>query len=211
MTLLVLGVGMPAIGAGPAAGEPPSVVISVDTTASTVTINAGSQTKLYHMDPFGTVYLNGAESSLKQLGAGMVVSSLSLSDPTTITEIKVSETAQPAAGSQTGAQYQSSLPAPELATLMAKVGNSYWAAGPTAWLYLAADGKLVDAPHERWLGRWTLADRYTLLLIDDAMQLSGVQRPTLVKLNASYTVAGDWVRQAVPTTAMQSKVARLNP
>jgi hypothetical protein len=208
MALLVLG--MPAIGASPAAGNPPSVVISVDPNASTVTISEVGQTKVYHMDPFGTVYLNGEESSLKQLAAGMVVSSLSLSDPTTITEIKASETAQPAT-SQTGAQYQSALPAPELAALMAKVGNSYWSSSPKVWIYLAADGKVVDGYHERWLGKWMLADRYTLLLMDDAMQVSGAQRPSLFKLNASYTIAGDWVRQPVPTTEMQSKVANLSP
>jgi hypothetical protein len=47
--------------------------------------------------------------------------------------------------------------------------------------------------------------------MDDAMQVSGAQRPSLFKLNASYTIAGDWVRQPVPTTEMQSKVANLSP
>jgi hypothetical protein len=211
MTVPVLGIAKePPITVRPATGQPPSVVLSVDPDGSTVTINEASQTKLYHMDPFGTVYLNGAAASLKQLGAGMEVTSLSLSDPTTITEIKVIETAQPATA-QTGAQYQSTIPAPELAALMAKVGNSYWSSSPTVWVYLAADGNLVDGYHEHWLGKWTLSDRYTLVLMDNARQKSGSQSPTLIKFNASYTVAGNLVRQPVPTAEMQSKVARLNP
>jgi hypothetical protein len=215
LMMMVSGIGMPGIGA--LAANPPMVVVSVDPKASTVTINELGQTKVYHMDPFGTVYRNGVESSLKDLAAGMVVNSLSLSDPDTINELKVSETAQPAAPNTGGTQYGSALPVPELAALMAKVGNSYWTSSPgttsspSSWLYLAADGKVVDAYHPHWLGKWTLADRYTLLLQDDAMQLSGAQRPSLFKFNASYTVAGDWVRQPVPTAEMQSKVARMNP
>jgi hypothetical protein len=198
------------IAAQPAPGEPPKVVVSVDPAASTVTINVRGQSAVYQMDPFGTVYLNGTQASLKQLGPGMVVSSLSFSDPTTLTEIKVSEPAQPAEASS-GAQYGSMLPPQELAELMAKVGNSYWSSSPTKWIYLAADGKLIDSQHGRYIFKWTLTDRYTLLTMDNHYQMTGAEHPSLYKLNASYTVAGPWIRVAVPTAEMTSKVANLNP
>jgi hypothetical protein len=103
------------------------------------------------------------------------------------------------------------LPPQELAELMAKVGNSYWSSSPTKWVYLAADGKLVDSQHGRYIFKWMLTDRYTLLIMDDHYQMTGAERPSLYKLNASYTVAGPWIRVAVPTEEMTDKVARLNP
>jgi hypothetical protein len=202
--------GLDVIASQPGPGEPPKVVVSVDPAVSTVTINERGQTMLYHMDPFGTVYLNGTQASLKQLGPGMLVSSLTFSDPTTLTEIKVSEAAQPAEV-QSGAQYGSMLPAQELAKLMAKVGNSYWSDSPTRWIYLAADGKLIDGQHGRYIFKWTMTDRYTLLIMDNHYQMTGAEHPSLYKLNASYTVAGPWIRVAVPTAEMTDKVAKLNP
>jgi hypothetical protein len=208
--LLILTGGWNVITAKPAAASAPTEVISVDPANSTITIDANGQTTTYHLDPLGTVYKNGQKASLKDLGPGMVVSSLSLSDPTSLSELKVSETAQPASGPD-GAPLASNLPVDELKELKAKVDDSYWTNSPTSWFYLAPDGNLVDTWHESSIGKWTLSDRYTLLILDNGKQLHGKQAPTLYKFNASYTVAGPWIRQPVPTQEMKDRIAKLHP
>jgi hypothetical protein len=207
IALLFIATGMRAIGSRP--GDSTAVIVSVDIAGSTVTVAQGGQTRLYHLDPFANVYLDGSESSLKQLSAGMIVNSLSLSDPTTVSELKASEGAGAVPAGAAPAAAAAAMPAAELAALMPKLAGSYWIfPGGTSFFYLNGDGRMVDDWHGRAQGLWTFADPHTLSMKNNGKELSGVEPPKLLPLNGTYTVAGQWVRLAQPTAAMAAKVAR---
>jgi hypothetical protein len=230
--------------------DPGKVLQAVDTLNSTITITEDGEQKLYHMDPFATITLNGAQSTLKKLIAGEKVDSLSLTDPTTISDIKLSDAPAdasdaPSAPETTGAATPAVSPGPgaadvaqstpadmptpvpqegstyfgtsgstlspqELAQLSAKLVGTYWIKGEwatgNAWLYLDADGTLVDNRHRGVMGSWTLIDSQTLGIRD-----GGGGPMQQYPLNADYSTAGAWTRLAEPKPEMAAKVQAVLP
>jgi hypothetical protein len=207
VTLLVL-----AAAIGSRRADAMAVIVSADVANSTITISEAGGAKLYHLDPLATVYLDGAESSIKQLTSGMTVDSVSLSDPSTISEIKVTEGAQPPPSEQRAGfkTTESPMSPDELAALTTKLENSYWFyPEKQLWFYLGAGGKVVDVWHNQLKGNWTLGDRRTLLIRDTNRERSGKEPPMIFPLNTGFTKAGDYIRLDHPTPDMAQKVAGL--
>jgi hypothetical protein len=234
--LLLLPLGLQAKKPRPVAVDTLPSIEAVDELNASVTVSDQGTSKRYHMDSFAHVYLDDAVASLKQLKPGMKVISVTLSDPTTLSEIKVSDAAPdaPAASSDIGtppiAPAASVAPAASIAPAasVASVGQnapSYFgtSAPPASPAELAElSGKLAGTYWVQTSGAWIYLTGDSRLI--DYWHKSAIGFWTLVDshtlgikdngngpvqpypLSADFTTAGPWTRLPEPKPEMADKV-----